>query len=148
MIPRVQSPANLELVSQMSTLPRSTRINREMAKALSMGYALRLEGENKKRLLVGRLTIACKGAEMHLSHGKYVMDKHNTGRHCIGDSCLILPSKWQNVHMALRKRAVILSIARHPFQVYVQRDSRGIQILRSHGSGIFPYAVTIQVACL
>jgi hypothetical protein len=50
-----------------------------------MVHALRLEGENKKRLLVGRLRIACKGAEMHLSHGKYVMDKHNTGRHCIGD---------------------------------------------------------------
>ena len=61
---------------------------------------------------------------------------------------LILPSKWQNVHMALRKRAVILSVAKHPFQVYVQRDSRDIQVLRSHGSGMFPYAVTIQVACL
>ena len=61
---------------------------------------------------------------------------------------LILPNKRQNVYIALRKRAVILSIARHPSQVYVQRDSRGIQILRSHGSGIFPYAVTIQVACL
>ena len=85
MIPRVQSPANLELVSQMSTLPRSTRINREMAKALSMGYALRLEGENKKRLLVGRLKIASRRAEMHLLYGKYVVDKHDTGRHCIGD---------------------------------------------------------------
>jgi hypothetical protein len=50
-----------------------------------MIHALRLEGENKKRLLVGRLKIACKGAEMHLSHGKYVVDKHDTGRHCIGD---------------------------------------------------------------
>ena len=50
-----------------------------------MVHALRLEGENKKRLLVGRLKTACKRAEMHLSHGKYVMDKHNTGRHCIGD---------------------------------------------------------------
>ena len=85
MIPRVQSPANFELVSRMSTLPRSTRINREMAKALSMGYALRLEGENKKRLLVGRLKIASRRAEMHLLYGKYVVDKHDTGRHCIGD---------------------------------------------------------------
>jgi hypothetical protein len=50
-----------------------------------MVHALRLEGENKKRLLVGRLKIACKGAEMHLSHGKYVMDKYNTRRHCMGD---------------------------------------------------------------
>lgn len=50
-----------------------------------MIHALRLEGENKKRLLVGRLKIACKGAEMHLSHGKYVVDKQDTGRHCIGD---------------------------------------------------------------
>jgi hypothetical protein len=51
-----------------------------------MVHALRLEGENKKRLLVGRLKIACKGAEMHLSHGKYVMDKHDTGRHRMGDA--------------------------------------------------------------
>jgi peptide methionine sulfoxide reductase MsrB len=74
-----------------------------MAKAMSMVYALRLKGENKKRLLVGRLKIASRRAEMHLSHGKYVMDKHNTRRHCIGDSCLILPSKQQNAHIALRK---------------------------------------------
>ena len=92
MIPRVQSPANFELVSQMSTLLRSTRINREMAKALSMGYALRLEGENKKRLLVGRLKIASRRAEMHLLYGKYVVDKYDTGRHCIGDG-LFDPSK-------------------------------------------------------
>jgi hypothetical protein len=61
---------------------------------------------------------------------------------------LILPSKRKNVHIALRKGAVILSVAKHPFQVYVQRDSREIQVLRSHGSGIFPYAFTVQVACL
>ena len=85
MIPRVQSPANFELVSQMSILPRSTRIDRDMAKAMSMVYALRLEGENKKRLLVGRLKIASRRAEMHLLYGTYVVDKHNTGRHCIGD---------------------------------------------------------------
>jgi hypothetical protein len=56
-----------------------------MAKALLMGYALRLEGENKKRLLVGRLKIASRRAEMHLLYGKYVVDKHDTGRHCMGD---------------------------------------------------------------
>jgi hypothetical protein len=51
-----------------------------------MVHALRLEGENKKRLLVGRLKIACRRAEMHLPHGKYVMDKHDVGRHCMGDA--------------------------------------------------------------
>jgi hypothetical protein len=56
-----------------------------MVKVMSMVHALRLEGENKKRPLVGRLKIASRRAEMHLSHGKYVMDKHNTGRHCMGD---------------------------------------------------------------
>jgi hypothetical protein len=82
LIPRVQSPANFRIVSQMSTLPRSTRINRDMAKAMSMVYALRLKGENKKRLLVGRLKIASRRAEMHLLYGMYVVDKHDTGRHC------------------------------------------------------------------
>jgi hypothetical protein len=85
LILRVQSPANFGLVSQMSTLPRSTRINRDIAKAISMVYALRLEGENKKRLLVGRLKIASRRAEMHLLYGTYVVDKHDTGRHCMGD---------------------------------------------------------------
>jgi hypothetical protein len=52
---------------------------------MSIVDALRLEGEGKKRLLVDRLETACRRAEMHLSYGKYVMDTHNTGRHCIGD---------------------------------------------------------------
>jgi hypothetical protein len=85
LIPRVQSPANFRLVSQMSTLPGSARINRDMAKVMSMVYALRLEGENKKRLLVGRLKIASRRAEMHLLHGTYVVDKYDTGGHCMGD---------------------------------------------------------------
>ena len=62
LIPRVQSPANFGLVSQMSTSPRSVRINRDIVKAMSIVHALRLEGENEKRLLVGRLKIACKGS--------------------------------------------------------------------------------------
>jgi hypothetical protein len=57
-----------------------------------IAYALRLEGENKKRLLVGRLKVACRRAEMHLPHGKYVINEHNTRRHCIGDR-LFNPSR-------------------------------------------------------
>ena len=63
-----------------------------MAKALSMGYAFAFVGKNKKRLLVGRLKIASRRAEMHLLYGKYVVDKHDIGRHCIGDR-LFDPSK-------------------------------------------------------
>jgi len=40
-----------------------------------------LEGRSKKRLLVDRLKTACRRAEMHLPHGKYVMQKHDTERH-------------------------------------------------------------------
>ena len=32
--------------------------------------------------------------------------------------------------------------------MYVPRDSKDIQVLRSHGSGVFPYAVTVLAVCL
>jgi peptide methionine sulfoxide reductase MsrB len=54
-----------------------------------MADTLHLEGRSKKRLLVDRLETACKRAGMHLSHGKYVMQKHDTRRHCIGDELII-----------------------------------------------------------
>lgn len=133
----------------MSTLPRSTRINRDMAKAMSMVYALRLEGENKKRLLVGRLKIACRRAEMHLSCKKYVMNEHNNGRYCIGDGSFDRFKQAAEYHIALgNKLSFVRSQTPIPSVQYVQRDSRDIQVLRSHESGIYPYAVTIQVACL
>jgi peptide methionine sulfoxide reductase MsrB len=50
-----------------------------------MADTLHLEGRSKKRLLVDRLETACRRAGTHLSHGKYVMQKHDTRRHCIGD---------------------------------------------------------------
>jgi hypothetical protein len=75
----------------MSTSPGSARINRDIVKAMSMVHALRLEGENKKRLVVGRLKIACRRAEMHLPHGKCVVDKHDTGRHRMGDALRCVP---------------------------------------------------------
>ena len=45
-----------------------------------MADRLHLEGRSKKRLLVDRLETACRRAEMHLPHGKYVMKKHDTER--------------------------------------------------------------------
>ena len=50
-----------------------------------MADTLHLEGRSKKRLLVDRLETACRRAEMHLLHGTYVVDKYDTGGHCIGD---------------------------------------------------------------
>jgi hypothetical protein len=112
-------------------------------------HALRLKGENKKRLLVGRLKIASRRVEMHLSCRKYVVNEHNNGRHCIGDGSFDLFKQAAEYHIALgNKLSFVRSQTPIPSVQYVQRDSRDIQVLRSHESGIYPYAVTVQVACL